>query len=82
MGAGSAGLAVAHALGRDRKVVLVEEGPVTAPSAATRRLTRLPLEGDRARRYAESRRRDVVRGRGLGGFGSGQRGLLSPRASG
>ena len=67
VGAGSAGLAVAHALSHDRDVVVLEGGPLAAPSAATRRLTTLPLGGDRARRYAEARGRDVVRGRGLGG---------------
>ncbi|NMD57442.1 MULTISPECIES: mycofactocin system GMC family oxidoreductase MftG [Tsukamurella] len=67
VGAGSAGLAVAHALSHDWDVVLLEGGPLAAPSAATRRLTTLPLGGDRARRYAEARGRVVVRGRGLGG---------------
>lgn len=69
VGAGSAGLAVAHALSGDRDVVLVESGPLTAPPAATRSLTTLPLGpgGDRVRRYAEARGRDVVRGSGVGG---------------
>lgn len=67
VGAGSAGSAVAHALSRDRDVLLIEGGPLTAPSGAMRSLTTLALGGDRVRRYAEARGRDVVRGSGLGG---------------
>ncbi|CAM3417955.1 mycofactocin system GMC family oxidoreductase MftG [Tsukamurella hominis] len=67
VGAGSAGLVIAQALSRDRDVVLIEGGPLTVPSSATRRVTALPLAGDRVRRYRESHGRDVVRGRGLGG---------------
>lgn len=67
VGAGSAGLVIAQALSGDRDVVLLEGGPIAAPAAATRSLTALPLGGDRVWRYCESRGRDVVRGRGLGG---------------
>ncbi|MET9327617.1 mycofactocin system GMC family oxidoreductase MftG [Tsukamurella sp. NPDC003166] len=69
VGAGSAGLTVAHALCRDSDVLLIETGPLTAPSRATRSLTGLPIGAgaDRVRRYAEARGRDVVRGNGLGG---------------